>query len=260
MFSIIDYTPFNCLDPPPRWPRGCNDVALPSLEPTPLHVNPTIVSGDSALRNHVNVYWNGWTCFFTCQLTYTWKIYVLVLESQGSFLKKPSQFSTSHRIRGQPVPDPIQVHLTSGMNMIELTVTHDSYTQYVVRSYVLVDKAEGSSVALSTRHKLHFTSTNGNSHWQTDRNGRNLSVSWENHFYNTYIKTNPSLLYRIERPQTGDNFIASPLSFSGILTYNDSGIMSYEVTLHQKNSNCISKFHCFGTALGLSSFDALSIW
>ncbi|XP_065836171.1 uncharacterized protein [Oscarella lobularis] len=232
----IDYTPFNCLDPPPRWPRGCSDVAQPSREPTPLHVSPTIVSGSTAVRNRVKVYWNGWTCFFACPLTYTWKVYVLVLESQGSFLKKLSHFINSYPIRSQPVPDPIQTYVPSGMNMIELTVTHGSYTSRVVRSYVLVDKAEGSSVAISTRHMLHFSSTTGNSHWQTDRNGRHLNVSWENHFYNSYIKTNPSLLYRIERLQTGDDFIVSPLSFSGIPTYNDSGIMSFEVTLYQNNS------------------------
>ncbi|XP_065827130.1 uncharacterized protein [Oscarella lobularis] len=223
----IDYTPFNCLDPPPRWPRGCSDVTLP----TRLHVSPTLVSG---VHNHVNVYWNGWTCFFDCQLTYTLNVYVL--ERRDNILVKPSLSRLSiNRYEG----DTISFLPFSGMNVIELTITHRPYTQ-VVRSYVLVDRAGGSSVALSTSHKLHFTSANS-PHWQTDQNQAFLSVSWENHFYNTYIRTDPSLLFRIERPQNGYDVVAPPLSYSGIETNNHSGIVSFELTLYQNNSLIASK-------------------
>ena len=199
--------------------------------PTRLHVSPTLVSG---VHNHVNVYWNGWTCFFDCQLTYTLNVYVL--ERRDNILVKPSLSRLSiNRYEG----DTISFLPFSGMNVIELTITHRPYTQ-VVRSYVLVDRAGGSSVALSTSHKLHFTSANS-PHWQTDQNQAFLSVSWENHFYNTYIRTDPSLLFRIERPQNGYDVVAPPLSYSGIETNNHSGIVSFELTLYQNNSLIASK-------------------
>ena len=230
--GTIDNNPFNCLDPPQRWPGQCSDVALPSRAPARLHVSATIVSGDSAIRDHVSIYWNGWTCFFTCPLAYTWKVYILV--RRGSFLVMPPRFSQSHRIDHQPARYPVFVHPLSGMNLIELTVARGSHTA-VVRSLILVDTVEGSSVALSTRHKLQFTSAKYKN-WQTDQRRQDLSVSWENHFYNTYIKKNPSLLFPIERPQFGYDVVTPPLSFSGIQTYNYSGIMSFGLSLYQKNA------------------------
>ena len=230
--ETIDNTPFNCLDPPRRWPNQCNDVALPSRPPARLHVSATVLSGDSALRDHVSVYWNGWTCFFTCPLTYTWKVYILV--RRDSLLVMPPRFSQSHRIDHQPVRYPIFIHPFSGMNLLELTVARGSHTS-IVRSLILVDTVEGSSVALSTRHKLQFTSAKYKN-WQTDQRRQDLSVSWENHFYNTYIKKNPSLLFPIERPQFGYDVVTPPLSFSGIQTFNYSGIMSFGLSLYQKNA------------------------
>ncbi|XP_065845955.1 usherin-like isoform X2 [Oscarella lobularis] len=229
--ETIDNTPFNCLDPPRRWPNQCNDVALPSRPPARLHVSATVLSGDSALRDHVSVYWNGWTCFFTCPLTYSWKVYILV--RRDSFLVMP-RFSQSHRIDHQPVRYPIFIHPLSGMNLLELTVAHGSHTS-IVRSLILVDTVEGSSVALSTRHKLQFASAKYKN-WQTDQRRQDLSVSWENHFYNTYIKKSPSLLFPIERPQFGYDVVTPPLSFSGIQTFNNSGIMSFGLSLYQKNA------------------------
>ena len=208
-------------------------MALPSRPPARLHVSETILSGDRALRDHVSIYWNGWTCFFTCPLTYTWKVYIL--ERRDDFLEIPPRFSQSHRIDPRhPIFIQSFIHPLSGMNLIELTVAHGSSTS-VVRSLILVDTVEGSSVALSTRHKLQFTSAEYKN-WQTDQLRPDLSVSWENHFYNTYIKRNPSLLFPIEPPQFGYDVVTPPLSLSGIQTYNYSGIMSFELSLYQSNT------------------------
>ena len=146
----------------------------------------------------------------------------------------PPQFSQSHRIDHQPARYPVFIHPLSGMNLIELTIAHGSHTS-VVRSLILVDTVEGSSVALSTRHKLQFTSANY-MNWQTDQLRQDLSLSWKNHFYNTYIKKNPSLLFPIEQPQFGYDVVTPPLSFSGIQTYNYSGVMSFGLSLYQKNA------------------------
>eukprot|EP00118_Oscarella_pearsei_P024080 m.297875 g.297875 ORF g.297875 m.297875 type:complete len:3271 (+) comp40778_c0_seq3:234-10046(+) len=227
----IDYTPFNCLTPLSGWTQKCEDVALPSKPAAILHASATILAGDSLQRDHVTIYWNGWTCLFSCSLTYTWTVHQLV--RQGSLLVTPSRHFFSHRLNHQPVVYPISVHLPPGINVIEVSATNERGISSVVRRLFLVDDHAGSKVMKAGEYPVQFPSADYG-YWQTDQNSRTLSISWENHFYNTYIKKNPWLLFPVETVLTGFNIESPPLSFSGVKTFNHSGITSFTMDFYQK--------------------------
>jgi hypothetical protein len=226
--------PFNCKYPPSNLPTGCSGIALPGKPSAVLDVSPSILPGDR-YRYHqyaVSVYWNGWTCFGISQcrskLDFTCKLYPLKQDGKNHSVAK------SHHAVGvvkdeHPIDTPVKFHLPPGISMIELTVkVKGTDESSVARSLVLVDN--DSKVGASSLFPLNFSSANNNK-FQTDLSSGVLTLNWKDHFFNSYIKQNPWILYPVQVQPPGLNVAKSPLSFEGVKTAGDSGIIQYNISL-----------------------------
>ena len=121
--------------------------------------------------------------------------------------------------------------------MIELAVESpaDKATS-IARSLLLVD--DDSTVKKSSTHSLSVSMAtkrvafgDATFWWRTDNSLDTLTVNWSNCFYNSFVKRRPSLLYPVRTSSGGLNISHSPLSFDGIKTVNDSGVVAFYVTL-----------------------------
>lgn len=144
-----------------------------------------------------------------------------------------------HGLNTEPVDRPIEVYLRPGIHLIELTVEFPMnivQQAMLARHVVLID--DDSHIALSAYHPLMFSSANKTSdfRWQTDSSITRLTADWSGHFFNSFIKLQPWLLYAITVPASGYNIAEAPLSFDGVKTFNGSGILAFNVALCKRNN------------------------
>jgi hypothetical protein len=226
---------FHCSDPPQIWPLNCSGVSDPSQPAIALSVFPNVLS-PSISASRISIYWNGWTCFrpLSCtSLSYLWSIYSFTKpHRREKFLVAPrhSFFHLESRLSG-----PLHFRPSAGLHLVELKAQATNLISAVTRQIVLVD--DNSNIVAMPGSMLRLSANPlTNYKWFTSENQELVDLSWGNGYYNTYIQSNPWLLYRISGLLSGKNVDNPPLSFSGTVTFNDSGISKYIVSLHEKSS------------------------
>lgn len=228
---------FHCSDPPQLWPLNCSDVSDPFPPAVPLGVSPNVFSPDANRANRISVYWNGWTCFrpLKCRnIRYLWSVYSFTEPRGGqNFLVAPR-----HTLFDIVLQQASYFHVrpSAGLHLTEVMVEATNLTSAVARQLVLVD--DGSQIVAMPDSSLRFSANPATNYvWYTGKDPSVLTVTWGDGYYNTYIRSNPWLLYPIKGLESGKNIDTQPLSFNGSRTFNNSGIHTYTLSLYEKSSD-----------------------
>ena len=217
--------PFNCAIPPSVVVNFLCSAYVTTANI--FLVTPPVVTGGT----WAELTWNGWAAVGSVSF-YIWTKFSLV-DQNGVLV--PGRNGAQYRFYSPPNIHPFRVKSLPGMYPLTLAV-YSGKSVTKAQQLLLVDK--NSVLVKCANHPPTVPSglARDGRVWQTTESNR-IEVRWFGRYYNDYLRLNKWLLYPVRRDLTvrGEYRLAGyPLSYDGIATYNGSGVLSFNASLHMR--------------------------
>lgn len=204
-------------------------------------MSPSVLTGNA----WAELTWNGWVAVGAPVSLYSWTTFSLVPE-RGVLV--PAEHGHHYTFHSPPLLHPFRMKPRPGIYLLTLTV-HAGQNSTKAQQLLLVDR--NSFIVKCPHHPMRVSSGHVESGrvWLTNKDDK-IAVTWFGRFYNEYVRMNSWLLYPVRRdPSVDEEYRLSgyPLDYDGIPTYNESGILNFNASLHMR----------FNSAFQLASYQEL---